>query len=359
MRITFILPDIALGGGTKVAMIHALNLQRLGHQVTLIAPPPAATLFQKVAHRLTRRQFRFDSFPEAKLLNCRLLDERRPVIDTDVPDADVIVATWWETAEWVNRLSLAKGVKVYFIQHHEVFSYLPTDRSRATYTLPLRKIVVANWLRDVMRETYGDDKVAVVPNSIDHSQFYPLGRSKQNIPSVGVLYATAPFKGLDTAQAAIRLLHRNIPNARVIYFGSERPCPRNPLDPAATFHYRPAQQTIREIYSACDVWLTASTAEGFNLPAMEAMACGTPVVSTRAGWPAESIVQQVNGILTEVNDISALATGLEWVLTRPHSQWNMLSEAAIKTVQSSSWQRSSKLFEAALMSCLSYVTSEI
>jgi glycosyltransferase involved in cell wall biosynthesis len=353
MRITFVLPDIGLGGGTKVAMIHALNLKRLGHHVTLVAPPPAASIFQSAVKRVVRRNKLpssiLDSFPEADLLDCKLLNKRRPVTDLDVPDADAVVATWWETAEWVNRLSPSKGSKVYFIQHHEVFPYLPADRSRTTYALPFRKIVVADWLRDVMRETYGDDNVAVVPNSIDHSQFYALDRCKQNIPTVGALYATAPFKGLDVAQSAIRLLHRNVPNVQVIYFGSERPGPSNPLDPTATFHYRPAQQTIRDIYSACDVWLTASTTEGFNLPAMEAMACGTPVVSTRAGWPAESIVQHVNGILTEVDDISALAKGLEWILTRPPHQWNALSEAATRTVQASSWQRSSKLFEEALM----------
>jgi glycosyltransferase involved in cell wall biosynthesis len=334
-------------------MIHALNLMSLGHRVTLISPPPDKSIFQSMAqHFFLRRPppaSVLDSFPDASRLDCKLLDRRRPVVDADVPDADVVIATWWETAEWVNRFSSTKGTKVYFIQHHEVFSYLPTERSHATYTLPFRKIVVANWLRDVMRDNYGDQNVVIVPNSVDHSQFYPASRGKQNIPTVGLLYATAPFKGLDTAQGAIQLLRRSIPNARVIYFGSERPGRHPPLLPGSTFHYRPAQQSIREIYSTCDVWLTASTTEGFNLPAMEAMACGTPVVSTRTGWPAESICQHVNGILTDVNDISALAEGLNWVLTRPKDQWSALSEAAIKTVRCSSWQNSSELFEAALM----------
>ena len=48
--------------------------------------------------------------------------------DVDVPDGDLIIATWWETAEWVNALSPNKGAKVYFIQHHEIF---PTFRLSA------------------------------------------------------------------------------------------------------------------------------------------------------------------------------------------------------------------------------------
>ena len=73
-------------------------------------------------------------------------------VDADLPDADIVIATWWETAEWVNALSPAKGRKVYFIQHHEVFSYLPVERSRATYRLPLHKIVISRWLKDLMEQ---------------------------------------------------------------------------------------------------------------------------------------------------------------------------------------------------------------
>jgi hypothetical protein len=104
MRITFILPNIALGGGTKVIMIHALNLMSLGHRVTLISPPPDKSIFQSMAqHFFLRRPppaSILDSFPDASRLDCKLLDRRRPVVDADVPDADVVIASWWETAEW-------------------------------------------------------------------------------------------------------------------------------------------------------------------------------------------------------------------------------------------------------------------
>ena len=47
-----------------------------------------------------------------------VLDRYRPVMDCDVPDGDVVIATWWETAEWVVELSSRKGAKAYFIQHY-------------------------------------------------------------------------------------------------------------------------------------------------------------------------------------------------------------------------------------------------
>ena len=120
-----------------------------------------------------------------------------------MPDADVVVATWWETAEWVNALDPRKGAKVYFIQHHEVFPYLPVDRSRATYQLPLRKVVISRWLLDVMREEYGDGSVDLVPNSVDSAQFFAAPRGKQSVPTFGFIYSTSGFKGLNVMLAAL------------------------------------------------------------------------------------------------------------------------------------------------------------
>jgi hypothetical protein len=72
------------------------------------------------------------SFFDNLAVEHKIIDRYRPVEDKDVPDADVVVATWWETAEWVAKLSPSKGAKAYFIQHHEVFDYVPQDRVEAT-----------------------------------------------------------------------------------------------------------------------------------------------------------------------------------------------------------------------------------
>ena len=293
MKITFILPSLGLSGGIKVVLIYAQQLVKFGHTVILISRPrPKLTIFAKLKRLIEADRSSLgpevnNFFPQTMSLDHRLIDRRRPVVDDDVPDGDIVVATWWETAEWVNTLSPSKGIKVYFIQGYEVFPYLPVERCHATYRMPLRKIVVANWLKNVMRDCYGDDCVVVVPNSVDHSQFFPVRRTKQQVPTVGILYSKTPTKGFDVALAVIREIRKSFPKIRVVCFGSERPDKPTFLEAYDVFYHHPPQDKIREIYSSCDAWLTASTSEGFNLPAMEAMACGTPVVSTRTGWPAE------------------------------------------------------------------------
>src|SRR5207245_10338955 len=115
------------------------------------------------------------------------------------------------------------------------------------------------------------------------------------------------------------------------------------------YHHRPPQDKIRDIYARCDVWVTASSSEGFNLPAMEAMACRTPVVSTRTGWPEEAVKTGWNGVLVDVDDVGGIATGIEWMLSQTDEAWRTLSANAFATVAESSWDASALMFEQALV----------
>ena len=121
-----------------------------------------------------------------------------------------------------------------------------------------------------------------------------------------------------------------------------------PLPEGAKFVFCPPQNQIRSLYSACDVWVTASRSEGFNLPAMEAMACRTPVVATRAGWPEEAVKSGSNGILVDIDDQAGIAAGVEWVLSRNDQEWRNLSENAYATATAGSWDESTAMFERAL-----------
>lgn len=354
MRITFVLPPVNLSGGIRVVAIHARALAERGHRVVLVSPPPAAMPLRRKARHFLRTLAwpRTVHNPPSHLdgvgLDHRVLDRYRPPTDADLPDADVVVATWWETAEWVHALGPAKGAKAYFIQHHEVFPHLPVARAHATYRLPLQKIVIARWLKEVMARQYGDPDADIVPNAVDHAQFFAPPRGRNPRPTLGFLYHPAHFKGADVALAAVSRLRRMLPGLRVVAFGAEAPGKALPLGPGIEFTLAPAQARLRELYAQCDVWLTASRSEGFNLPAMEAMACRTPVVATRTGWPEEAIVPGRNGILVDVDDIGALACGAAWILGLPDERWREVSQAAYGTVRGCSWAHSTDLFEAAL-----------
>jgi len=352
MRITFVLPTADMGGGTRVVAIYARALAARGHSVMIVCPPPQSIPVRaKLKSALTGKGWPMDApAPKSHLdgidIPVRTLDRVRAVGDRDVPDADVIIATWWETAEWVAGLSPTKGAKAYFIQHHETFKYLPVRRCRATYRLPLHKIVVAAWLKKVMFDEYGDSDVDLVHNSVSHEQFHADVRGKQAVPTVGFLYHPTRFKGVDVTLEAIALLRMDFRDLHVISFGAHKPAAT--FDERIKYSFLPPQENLRDIYSKCDVWLTASRTEGFNLPAMEAMACRTPVVSTRTGWPEEAIQDGRNGMLVDIDDAAALASGAAWILRQNDESWRRISQCASDTVASSSWQSATDKFEQAL-----------
>jgi glycosyltransferase involved in cell wall biosynthesis len=203
---------------------------------------------------------------------------------------------------------------------------------------------------ETMQSDYGDRDVDIVPNAVDRKQFFADIRSKQAIPVVGFLSSSAKFKGVDVTVRAIELLRDKIPNLKIISFGSHAPIAGSFANLAVDFYLLPPQDEIRNIYTRCDVWLTASRSEGFNLPAMEAMACRTPVVSTRTGWPEEAILSGVNGYLVDIDDASGLAKAAENVLKLTNDEWTTMSQKAFDTVSKSSWESSANLFEMALSS---------
>jgi glycosyltransferase involved in cell wall biosynthesis len=361
MKITFLSPPLNMGGGTRVIAIYAEYLAKNGHDVLVVSPPRGMKNYGRDGFLRKLKNLFFEVSPDKEKLkshfddstvNQHVINKYRPIIDSDLPDADVVIATWWETAEWVNSLSHSKGVKVYFIQHHEVFDFLPIERCKATYRMPLHKIVIANWLLDLMKNEYADEQVDLVSNSVDKNQFHALLRGKQKIPTVGFLFSNANFKGVDVTLQTIARVKKSIPNLRVISFGSEIPNKVGYWDKSIEFFYSPEQDKIRELYVQCDVWITSSRIEGFNLPVMEAMACRTPIVSTKAGWPEEAIISYVNGVLTEVDDIQALVSAVMWVLNLNNEDWAALSLRAFNTLADSSWDKSGFLFEQALKNAL-------
>jgi glycosyltransferase involved in cell wall biosynthesis len=162
------------------------------------------------------------------------------------------------------------------------------------------------------------------------------------------MYSPTHFKGVDISLAVLQRLRSKWPDLRVVSFGSSEQVASLKLPVGSEFHFRPPQNEIRNIYAECDVWLTASRSEGFNLPAMEAMTCRTPVVSTRTGWPEEAIRSHYNGELADIDDVDGLTRGVEWILSLDNAGWRAMSDNAYATVANSSWEDSAAMFEASL-----------
>jgi glycosyltransferase involved in cell wall biosynthesis len=355
MRITFVMAGgFNLSGGDRVISIYAERLQRRGHQVVAVASGyPNPTLREHI--RSLRRDYRLaprheygkSHFTDSPVPH-RRLETYRPVVDADLPDADVVISTWWETAEWVAKLSPQKGAKACFLQHYEAFEYTPKKRVDATWRLPLHKITISNWLVDLAKKKFGDTATSLIYNSVDTEQFFAPPRDRAAVPTVGMLYHHAPWKGVPISLEALEQVRTEFPDLRLVTFGSTDIAERLPLPAYATHVTSPDQDKIKDLYAQCDVWLCGSESEGFHLPPLEAMACRTPVVSARVGGPIDIIKNGVNGYLADVGDAAGLAEHVKQVLRLPNDAWRKMSDAAYATATQYTWDDATDLFEAAL-----------
>ncbi|MEM8801047.1 MAG: glycosyltransferase family 4 protein [Pseudomonadota bacterium] len=267
---------------------------------------------------------------------------------SDLPDADILIGTWWETAYDVARMPPEKGRKVYFVQGHEIHDHLPKERSAQTYRLPLKKITVSQWLVDVMAKAYGDTNVSKVLNAVDGEMFNAPMRQRQTRPTLGMMYAAEPFKGVSVALEAVTRLREAYPDLRLLAFGKTDPSPDMPLPGFAEFHRAPAQSDIAKLYASCDVWVMPSFTEGYGLPIIEAMACRTPVVSTNVGAARDLITPGQNGFITEPGDSAAMADRLADILALTDEDWQRFSEAAHARAHGYNWLDASRQFEQVL-----------
>lgn len=357
MRITFIVPNANLSGGCRIIAEHARLLHERGHEVTVVcgrrANPTIKARVKGLARgKLVRSPRQGPSHLDGAAYRVHHLDQARPIVADDVPDADLILSSWWHTTEWMWDLPECKGRKVNFLQGHEIFSWLPVDRVRAVWRLPIPKIVVSRWLQDIARDEYGDHEAILVPNGTDtdHFRFVDRGLSRKRI--IGAMASgigKGNFKRFWLAVETVKVLQSRGLDVRFVGFGGKM----NPEDMPAgsSFEVTPAQERIAEIYASCDCWLFTSDKEGYGLPLLESMSCGTPVVATPAG-AAPELLESGGGVLVDSDDPSDLADAVERVLNMEDDQWRAMSRAARAEAERHSWSVIGDQMEAALLSIL-------
>jgi glycosyltransferase involved in cell wall biosynthesis len=349
-----VIPWPNMSGGVRVVAIYAKHLQQRGHRVVVLS----SLLREKVPVRRRIKSILTGhgwspirsepSYLHGSGVEHHLLTPLRQPGDSDFPDADVVVASFWNTAYHVKELPPTKGAKAIFIQNYDEEPGKSNPLVAPTWRMPMHKIVISKWLVELARERFGDENVSHVPNSVDQNQFYAPPRGKQVVPTVGFLYSKSRFKGCSTSIAAVRRLMTVLPALRVVCFGAEEPGLGLRLPTCAEFHHQPAQDKIKDIYAQCDVWMCGSNREGFHLPPLEAMACRCPVVSTRVGGPLDTIDEGVNGHLIDVGDEAALADRVLRVLRLSEREWTNMSQAAYQTAIRYTWDDATRLFEKAL-----------
>jgi len=163
-----------------------------------------------------------------------------------------------------------------------------------------------------------DTSVTVIPNGIDTDQYCPdpdggspIDTDRTTILFGAVSATSDPRKGYDLLTEALQELD-DPSSYTCIVFGDEDAELGDVDIPTESFGFLPEADLIR-LYAACDVMVVPSRYESFGQTAVEALACGTPVVSFDATGPRDIVTHRETGYLAEPYSTADLRAGIEWV----------------------------------------------
>lgn len=258
LRIVYLLPSSALAGGIKVALQQADALAARGHAVTVVSPEPPPRWYP-------RPRAAFEMTPAAG--------------SAALTRAQAVVATFWTTVP--AAVARARGAVFHLCQGFEadLAFYAPRrDEILAAYRLPTRKLAVSPHLRDRL-EAEGLGPVRLVGQTFDAEEFRCPGRDfaarplRLLLPGISV----GEVKGVPEALAALARLRAKGAEFLLRRVAAELPTPEEASGPADEYHRAVPCDRMPALYGATDLFVGPSHAEeGFDLPALEALAAGVP-----------------------------------------------------------------------------------
>jgi glycosyltransferase involved in cell wall biosynthesis len=164
--------------------------------------------------------------------------------------------------------------------------------------------------------------IEVIPVGIDPAEFRPGDGPRDPESILAVTSADVPLKGLVHLLEAVAKLRTEQP-VRLTVVGSARPggpaeaaLDRLALRDAVRFTGPVPEAELVGLMQRAGVVAIPSLYEGFSLPAVEAMACATPLVTTDAGALPE-VVGGEAGLRVRAGDVGELTTALQRVLDSP------------------------------------------
>ncbi|HIC52712.1 MAG TPA: N-acetyl-alpha-D-glucosaminyl L-malate synthase BshA [Gemmatimonadetes bacterium] len=192
--------------------------------------------------------------------------------------------------------------------------------------------------RETVRDfTVPEERVEVIPNFIDIAVYRPglVPSHRATLAPDGekIVMHISNFRAVKRAEDVVSVFAKLTAKqpSRLVLVGDGPERPRvlmraEELGVRDRVMFLGKHTSVHEVLSCADLFLLPSASESFGLVALEAMACGAPVVASNVGGLPEVIEHGTSGYMFDVGDIDAMAeAGLRIMGDDEH--WRSLSEA--------------------------------
>jgi glycosyltransferase involved in cell wall biosynthesis len=218
--------------------------------------------------------------------------------------------------------------------------------------LPRHLTVSENSRKDIVAQMgVNADTLHIVPVGVDQKQFRPLPHIAR-VPGRMMTTASAdvPLKGLTYLIDALAKVRTEREDAHLVVIGRPRHKSAVPaqierlgLGGAVEFVSGVSDERIVELYAEAEIAVIPSLYEGFSLPAVEAMACGVPLVTTTGGALPEVVgAPGESAMLVPPGDAGALAAQLVTALDDAELRARLADGGRRRVLDRFTWRRTAE-----------------
>lgn len=336
------------GGSGVVATELGMELSRRGHEVHFItyAQPFRLPYFME---NIFYHEVEVPSYPlfEHPPYNLALSVAMQNVVEKH--DLDLLHAHYavpHATSAWIAKEMLGRDrFRIVTTLHGTDITLVGQDPSFQSLTqFSIRKsdglTAVSEYLRQQTHEHFDIplEDVEVVPNFVDLDRYkrdaYPCHKAKLAREGERIITHISNFRGVKRVDDVVRVFAQVVERvpARLLLVGDGPDRVRvqelaTTLGVADRVLFLGKQTSVAELLACSDLFLLPSEMEAFGLVALEAMACGVPVIATNTGGLPEVVDDGASGYLAPVGDVDTMASAALRLL-EDQDAWRAFSAAA-------------------------------
>jgi glycosyltransferase involved in cell wall biosynthesis/SAM-dependent methyltransferase len=248
-----------------------------------------------------------------------------------IPDADLVIATNWDTV--IPAWLCGKGKPVHFAQQYDEVAFTLDGNPaaglqgnpllkllcRSVFQMPVSRIANSSWLSAELRRRF-QETVPVSKPGVDTQRFHPRAKksAEDGVQRVVTYSRPEKWRGFQDAVAAMQPIfdrYRGKVEWHVYGFPHAELGPDNPHAPY-TFHGQLGHGDLSRLYAESDIVLFPQWCASFPLPPIEAMACGTAVITTPGGTE-DYVIDGHTAILVRPRVVSDFVVALDGLIRMP------------------------------------------